>query len=110
MKSDRKKGLILIVLGICVPLFALPFLSGFSKDKGFTDNLYSVGIQIRKEPPAKAAANLQPPEKRKLTYSDVLPRRIQFRFILALGVIFLFAGFMKLERSRERPHVEGPGS
>lgn len=103
MNPNRKTGIILIIIGICIPLVTLPFLSGFSKEKSFMDNLYSVGIQIRKEAPANPVTNVQPTEKRKLTYSDVLPRRIQFRFILALAVLLLFIGIVKIEQSRQKP-------
>lgn len=103
MNTDKKAGIILIVIGICIPLFTLPFLSGFSKNKSFTENLYNVGIQIRKEAPANPVTNIQPAEKRKLSYSDVLPRRIQFRFVLALAVLLLFIGTVKMEQSRKKP-------
>lgn len=103
MNPNKKIGLILIIIGICIPLLTLPFLSGFSKDKSFKENLYNVGIQIRKEAPANPVTNVQPTEKRKPTYSDVLPRRIQFRFILALAVLLLFIGIVKIEQSRQKP-------
>lgn len=103
MNPNKKAGITLVIIGICIPLLTLPFLSGFSKDKSLTENLYGVGIQIRKEAPANPATNVQPAEKRKLTYSDVLPRRVQFRFILALAVVLLFVGIVKLEQSRQKP-------
>lgn len=103
MNPDRKKGIILIVIGIAIPLLTLPFLSGFSKEKGFIDNLYGIGIQIRGEAKGNKVADIKPTEKRKITYDDVMPRRIQFRFILALAVVLLFAGFVKIEQSRQKP-------
>ncbi|HAR94811.1 MAG TPA: hypothetical protein DCR97_02440 [Deltaproteobacteria bacterium] len=103
INSERKKGIRLIVIAVLIPLLTLPFLSGFSKDKGFIGNLYDVGIQIRDEAKDRTTADRGPTEKKKLTYGDVIPRRIQFRFILALAVVLLFVGVVKIEQSRRKP-------
>ncbi len=112
MNRNRKTGIILILIGVCIPLATLPFLSGYSKEKSFTDNLYSVGIQIAKEKPAATSSagsvtNPGPTEKRKITWDDVMPKRIQFRFILALAVILIFVGIVKVEGSRRKQDDSG---
>ena len=103
INSERKKGIILIIIAVLIPLLALPFLSGFSKEKGFTGNLYDVGIQIRGEAKDSKTVDSKPTVKKKLTYNDVMPRRIQFRFILGLAIVLLFAGVVKIEQSRQKP-------
>ena len=107
MNPGKKSGIIFIVIAICIPLLVLPFLSGFSREKGLIDNLYSVGIQIAKDRPDNGVGNGDPSQKRKITWGDIMPRRIQFRFILAISVILLFVGFVRIERSRHKD--DGPG-
>ena len=34
MDLEKKIGILLIAVGICIPLCTIPYLSGYSKDKG----------------------------------------------------------------------------
>ena len=49
MDAEKRHGIIIIIIGLLIPLAALPFVSGFSKDKGFYDIFYNAGIDIRKD-------------------------------------------------------------
>ena len=51
MNREKKIGIVLIVFGICFPLILLPFVSGYEKDKGIIQNLFNVGIVLKKEKP-----------------------------------------------------------
>jgi hypothetical protein len=106
MNRDKKIGVGLIVFGICLPLMALPFISGYSKEKSIFENLYQVGIKIKKENQSDTA--IEPAGSpgqgsgKHLDFSRLIPKRIPFRFFLAFTLIFLYAGFVKIERSKRR--------
>ena len=48
MDPEKRTGILLIAIGVCIPLLTLPFLSGYSKEKGIFANLYGVAIDLRK--------------------------------------------------------------
>jgi hypothetical protein len=107
MNNEMKKGILLIVIGICIPLFALPFVSGFDVNKGFMDNYYNTGIRITKDtgqtPEAKpAAVSKNPLDPKKMRIE-----KIPFRFFLAPTVLLIYIGIIMLERAkakrRQRP-------
>ncbi len=86
MDTEKRHGIIIIIIGLLIPLAALPFVSGFSKEKGFYDNFYNVGIDIRKDTNDNALS--QPPANTKetnsrvrITWSMLIPYRIPFRFL-----------------------------
>ncbi len=76
MNKQKKIGIIFIIIGICVPLIALPFVSGWSDEKSLFDNFYNVGIQIREEKTAisdSKPASIADIKNKKITYSDLMP-------------------------------------
>ena len=97
MDRRKKKGIILIVIGICIPLMALPFVSGYSKERGFFDNFYKIGIPIRgdsevsPEGPVIDGTKEKPSKLRKL-----VPKRIPFRFFLVITLVLLYMGIVKI--------------
>ena len=106
MDQQRKAGLILILIGICIPLITLPFLSGYSKDKGFFDNFYRVGIELRKDKTADSDSHpferLERQESKGLDFSRLIPKRIPFRFFLVPSLILFYLGFVKIDASRRK--------
>ena len=102
MNKQKKIGLILIIIGILIPLAVLPFISGWSNDKSFFNNFYDIGIQIREGEKVISESKPSDIKKKKLTYSDVLPSKIPFRFFLVFTVILIYIGISKIESSRQK--------
>ncbi len=115
MNNGKKRGILLIVIGICIPLFVLPFVSGFDKDKGFWDNFYNVGIRITKDTgvaPSKPAAVKEGTQasKNPLSLDGVKKMRIEripFRLLLVPTFILIYIGIVMIDRARLK---KGPGS
>ena len=106
MDKRKKTGIILIVVGICIPLLALPFVSGYSRDKGIIDNFYKIGIQIRKDVEGNAGnegfANLDRNIIGKSpNFSKLIPKRIPLRFFLVITLIFLYMGIVRIAPPRK---------
>ena len=110
-RADREKkvGIILILIGICIPLILLPFLSGSSKDKGIVDYIYKAGIALRKDKQgdeeSTSPITLDKP-KARISFSRLIPKRIPFRFFLAATLILFYMGVIRIDRSRRRARGE----
>ena len=107
MDPKKKIGIILILIGIIIPLIALPFVSGFSKEKGFYDNFYNAGIVLGKDsvdstPGEPLIKGKKPIIQLKLTWAMLRPGKIPFRFILVPTVILIFMGIIRIDRARKR--------
>lgn len=106
MDREKKVGIIFIVVGICIPLMVLPFLSGYSKDKKFSENLYWAGIAIRKDKPSatehQSPGNTQEARRRMSDPSIFIPKRIPFRFFLVITLVLLYMGIIRIDRSRRK--------
>ncbi len=105
MDAQIKQAVIIIAIGICIPLAALPFVTGFDGSKGITDNFYSVGIPITKGKPANPAAQgVSESGKPQDTSAPkaIPPVKIPFRFFLAVTVVFLFVAVIKIDRAKRR--------
>lgn len=104
MDKRKKTGIIFIIVGICFPLLALPFVSGYSRDRSFWANLYKIGIPIRED--AHSMAGNEPPARVDSSkdngsrYSILIPKRIPFRFFLVITVLCLYVGIAKLAPPR----------
>ena len=111
MERQRRLGLILILIGILIPLVTLPFLSGYSKEKGFFDNLYAAGIELKKNKQADASAhpsdNLERDDRKVLEFSRLIPKRIPFRVFLVASLILFYVGFVKIEAARSMKKGQG---
>ncbi len=108
MDKVKKKGLILIVIGICMPLLALPFITGFDKQKGIMKNVYETGIPLRKATTEKQEAIARPgTERTKDTGSLIerfMPQMLPLRYIVALGVFLIFLGILRIDKARNTTH------
>ncbi|OPY73199.1 MAG: hypothetical protein A4E64_02644 [Syntrophorhabdus sp. PtaU1.Bin058] len=114
MEKEKKAGIILIVIGICIPLLSLPFVTGFERHKGFLRNVYETGIPL--VDPEKSGAGIRPETERpkserpktegaKDTRSFVerfTPRMLPLRYILALGVFLIFLGILRIDKALNR--------
>lgn len=113
MNDGKKKGIILIVIGICIPLFALPFVSGFDMNKGFMDNFYNTGIRITKDTGAAApdAAARKASEdaagKNTLSPGRMRIEKIPFRLFLVPTFILVYIGIVMIDKAR--PKARHPG-
>ena len=102
MNPRKKTGIILIIVGLCFPLLAVPFLSGYSKDKGIFSNFYKIGIQIREDKEGNAGnegfSGLDNINIKGKTpkFSKLIPKRIPFRFFLAVTLILLYMGIIRV--------------
>jgi hypothetical protein len=111
MDHDKKIGIILIAIGFCIPLIALPFITGYDKNRGFYDNFYKVGIRIKNNKQSdKVTQHPQGVGNKKLKTSDIMqkiiPETIQFRFFLVFTVIFIYIGIVRIDRSKRRARNE----
>jgi hypothetical protein len=111
MSREVKISAIIILIGICIPLAVLPFVSGYSNEKSAFQNLYEVGIALghEKQPDIVKAESPAAPGKKPHRGPDfraLIPRKIPFRFILAVAVVFVFVGFVRLDRARRRGKEE----
>ena len=104
MDPEKKKGILLIVVGLCIPLLALPFVSGFDMSKGFMDNFYNTGIRITKDTAGPgAAATSAPADSSK---GAPVPKKridkIPFRFFFVPTVLLIYIGIVLIDRARKR--------
>lgn len=108
MNDGKKKGIILIIIGICIPLFALPFVSGFDINKGFMDNFYNAGIRIAKDTGAAAPdAPAGKPSgdaagKNPLSRDKMRIEKIPFRLFLVPTFILIYIGIVMIDRARPK--------
>ena len=114
MDPEKKIGILFILIAICIPLAAIPFLSGYSKDKGVIANLYGLAIEIKKDEGKDSSgqdAAVEKAPRRTLDFSRTIPKRIPFRIFLAFTLIFLYPGIVRIDaaRRRERERTEGFG-
>ena len=107
MDREMKMGIIYIMLAIAIPLMVLPYVSGYSQDKGFFENLYKIGIVIRKDQPSvpgtPPTADMEKPKSKvALFFKLMTPKRIPFRFFLVITLIFLYMGIVRIDSARRR--------
>jgi hypothetical protein len=107
MDREKRIGIMLILVGFLIPLAALPFVSGFSKDKGFYENFNNVGIPIGKDskdnvPSQPAIKGEGDNAKLKITWSMLIPQRIPLRFFFVPTVMLIYMGIIRIDRARKR--------
>jgi len=106
MDKETKIGIAFIIIGICIPLMAFPYLSGYTADKGIFENLFQAGIQIKKDKPGDTA-NQPPGTMRKITrrtpdFSKLIPKAIPFRFFLVISVVLFYMGIVRIDAARRK--------
>ena len=105
MNNEKKKGILLIIIGICIPLFALPFVSGFDMHKGFMDNFYNTGIRITKDTGQTAPAANNPAadsSKNPLNPKKMRIDKIPFRLFFVPTFLLIYIGIIMIERARTK--------
>ncbi len=105
MKPEKKKGILLIVIGLCIPLFALPFVSGFDMSKGFMDNFYNTGIRITKDTGQTApVAKISPAgsSKNPLDLKKMRIEKIPYRFFFVPAIFLIYVGIVMIDRARTK--------
>ncbi|MFA5617219.1 MAG: hypothetical protein WDK95_10205 [Syntrophorhabdaceae bacterium] len=105
MENGKKKGILLIIIGICIPLFALPFVSGFDMNKGFMDNFYNTGIRITKDTGQTAAAVKGPPadtSKNPLDLKKMRIEKIPYRLFFVPTILLIYIGIVMIDRARKK--------
>jgi hypothetical protein len=106
MDRETKTGIVLILIGICVPLITLPFLSGYSQDKGIFANLYQVGIQIKQDkqgdPANPPAENMRKINRSTPNFAKLMPKAIPLRFFLVISVVLFYMGILRIDSSRRK--------
>ncbi len=102
MNREKKIGVALIVFGICFPLMLLPFVSGYEKEKGTMQNLFNVGIVLKKEKPVTGK------ETFPSSLIRIIPGRLPYRFVIASGIFLIFTGIVKIDISRRKESDENP--
>lgn len=105
MDKEKKRGLILIVIGICMPLLSLPFVTGYEQHKGIVRNLYETGIPLQKAGPEMSETSTKPQAQeakdKESLIEKLTPQMLPLRYILALGVFLVFVGIVKIDRARK---------
>jgi hypothetical protein len=120
METEKKTGVILIVIGICIPLLSLPFVTGYERQKGILGNVYETGIRLQRVDTEKREAGIKPETEKpksekpktegtKDTRSFIerfTPRMLPLRYILALGVFLIFLGILRIDKALNRKGSE----
>lgn len=106
MDKDKKNGMLLIVIGLCIPLVVLPFVSGLSKEKGFYDNLYKSAIELTRNTKGASGGSEGSGSKEMTWFARLIPERIPFRFFLIPTAIMLYMGIIRMDRARRRARGE----
>ena len=102
MGREKKIGVTLIVLGVCIPLILFPFVSGYEKENGIFQNLFTVGLLLKKEKPV-TSGEIFPSSLMK-----IIPEMLPYRFALAIGIFLIFAGIVKIDLSRRKDDNQSP--
>jgi len=102
MNREKKIGIALIVFGIFFPLMLLPFVSGYEKDKGIIQNVFNVGIVLKKEKPVTGKETFPP------SLMKIILGRLPYRFVIASGVFLIFTGIVKIDISRRKDNDQNP--
>ena len=106
MDRETKTGIILIILGICIPLATFPYLSGYAKDKSIVENLYQAGIQIKQDKQGdtanQPAENMRKINRTTPNFSKLIPNKIPFRLFLVFTVVLVYMGIVRIDSSRRK--------
>jgi hypothetical protein len=106
MEREKKSGILLIVIGLCIPLAVLPFVTGFSKDKSLYDKLYKSSIELRKNTAGETGSNSEPGSTKISILWRVIPQSIPFRFFLVPTAILLYIGIVRIDKARRKKRGE----
>ena len=79
--GNRKVGIALIIIGICLPLALSPFITGYKEGAGLFTNLFGIKIVV---------------------HISGKPVNIPYRIFLGMGVAFIFMGIWCIDMARKR--------
>jgi hypothetical protein len=89
LAGNRKVGIALIIIGICLPLALSPFITGYKEGAGVFNNLLGIKIVV--------------------AFSGK-PVNIPYRIFLGMGVAFIFMGIWCIDMAKGRSKKDGtPG-
>ncbi|MCX5802092.1 MAG: hypothetical protein NTU69_00925 [Proteobacteria bacterium] len=94
MSRGRKIGIMFIIIGTLIPLVSLLWVTGYDHKKGIISNIYNVSIVLREEKSGNEGAVESSSKMTKF-----IPKRLPYRFILALGIFLVFIGILRLDLS-----------
>lgn len=102
MSKIKKVGVILIIIGICLPIIFLAFASPYYPNVGLIYNIQTMKIVLREERFTKTEylgtledlkeqkqRPEQPPQEIKVRIPE---KTIPYKYIFAFGVILIFTG------------------
>ncbi len=110
LDRDKKKGIIIMMIGVCIPLISLCFTRGYNPEQNIVMNIYNLSIPIGQKAVEDSLGSEKEGPKGKVSFESLkkmIPRSIAFRFILALGVLMIFLGFVKLDATRQKARENG---
>lgn len=111
---NLRPGITLVAIGVLIPLLLLPLATGYRTGKGFVSNVLAIGIPLGKSTESvsggPSVGDVRPgnggnDRKVKVRWGDLVPTALPYRFILALGVLLVFIGIVKIDgavRGRRR--------
>jgi hypothetical protein len=83
--GNKKIGIVLIIIGICLPLALSPFITGYKEGAGLYNNIFGIKIVV-------AFAGK--------------PVNIPYRIFVAMGVAFIFMGIWCIDMAKARSKKE----
>ena len=109
MSKAKKIGIVLILIGICLPIVSLGFASNYYPRLGLIRNIQMMEIVLRPEllgnniitdfqpikevPPEKKPKELKSNDWEIVKEEPIKPKiAIPYKYIFALGVVLIFAG------------------
>jgi hypothetical protein len=79
LAGNRKVGIALIIIGVCLPLALSPFISGYKEGAGLFNNLFGIKIVVALS--GKAV-------------------NIPYRIFLGMGIAFIFMGVWCIDMAK----------
>ncbi len=83
MTRNKKIGTVLIIIGICIPVILLSFVSEYKEGAGFIKNLLGLKIMV--------------------CLTEKFKIGIPYRFFLALGILLAFIGIRFFDKAKLTP-------
>lgn len=117
MRKCKKIGVILILIGLCLPTVTLPFISEFYPlpnvclTSNFFRNMGNMEIVLRPKQRTNSKdiptiPSVLSPTEKKLEEIPYKPKiAIPYRYIFALGAILVFTGIGAIVLSRDEKRV-----
>lgn len=93
--KGSKTGFIIIVAGVCLPIVFLPFVSLYDGNNGIVKNILTMTIAFTTD------SNVKSERGHDASTTGRIPLSLPFRYVIALGVVLIFIGIVKIDRSRK---------